>query len=206
MVAPARGVTAEAINQMALYGRGVVSACLTLERAFELGLRSMARANGRPGMPRFMVSVEAAACTETGISAAERALTLRALGDPASTPHDLHMPGHIMPCLPPGDSDKDGLLATATSYVAAISGVAVAAWCDILDDSGDLASAEYCLALAELISIEAIHLEVLRQKLGLRPGGVSPDRLLRRPHLAATRRDAPLPGAIAADPMLSGVR
>lgn len=206
MLAPARHVSAATINDMALYGRGVISACLTVERAFALGLRTMARAVGREGMPRFMVSVEAAACTETGISAAERALTLRVLGDPASKPQDLHMPGHIMPCLPPDDGEGDGLLATATRYMAAVSGAPVAAWCDILDESGGLASAEHCVALADRLHVEAVHLEVLRQRLGLRPGGGARDNLLTPGHFAAMRRDVPLPGAIATDPMLSDVR
>lgn len=206
MLASARGVTAETVNLMARYGRGLISACVTAERAMDLALRPMPEAVSRPGMPRFLVSVEAAACTETGISAAERALTLRVLADPSSTPADIHMPGHIMPCLPPPGSPSS-LVATALNYATSHSGSPVAAWCDILDDTGELGSADYCLDLAGRLGMTAFHLEILQQILALGPAGSAiGSARLRAAERSTSLPEAPLAGAIYADPMLSGLR
>ena len=145
--APALGITANTVNEMARSGRGLITCCIGMRRAFELGLRSMQGNVRRPGMPHYLVSVEAAACADTGISAADRALTLRVLGDPASTPADLCSPGHIMPCLPPDEGESQSIVALAFEHVALHTRMPALAWCDILDEQGEVAAAEHCLEL-----------------------------------------------------------
>ena len=90
-------VTPEAINFMAKYGRGLVCLTLTEERTKELGLPMMVDDNeSRFGTP-FTVSIDAREGVSTGISAADRAQTVRVAIDPQTRPRDLVTPGHIFP-------------------------------------------------------------------------------------------------------------
>lgn len=147
MFAPAHGIDADTVNAMARHGRGLVACCVDPPRAWELGLSVMARTSWRRGRPRFLASVEATACDGTGISAADRALTLRVLGDPATTSADLRTPGHIIPCVA---SHTDAPLSAAALEMAETDAIA---WCSILNDDGELASASDCIELACRIGI-----------------------------------------------------
>jgi 3,4-dihydroxy 2-butanone 4-phosphate synthase / GTP cyclohydrolase II len=146
--------TAESVNLMATSGRGLVSAALFADRACTLGLSPFARDRVRPCMPLYLVSVESSACKETGISAYERALTLNTLANPGCGMADLVTPGHIMPCVVPQELGPDsGLHALALHHVRRFGGSMVAAWCDILDEEGDLASAHACVALGQSLGV-----------------------------------------------------
>jgi 3,4-dihydroxy 2-butanone 4-phosphate synthase / GTP cyclohydrolase II len=95
----AQFVTADHINFMAKYGRGLICMPVTSERIEDLEIPMMVSAGAnlsRFGTP-FTVSVEARSGVTTGISAADRARTVQVLIDPASTPRDLVMPGHLFP-------------------------------------------------------------------------------------------------------------
>jgi 3,4-dihydroxy 2-butanone 4-phosphate synthase/GTP cyclohydrolase II len=97
LVIAAEFVTPDAINFMARYGRGLICCPLTGERCDELKLPMMVSQNdSRFGTP-FTISVEARHGVSTGISAADRAHTVRVLIDPRSRPEDLAMPGHMFP-------------------------------------------------------------------------------------------------------------
>ncbi len=92
-------VTAEAINFMAMHGRGLICLTLTEEQVDRLGLPMM-QSPGRGGPPlgtAFTVSIEAKHGVTTGISAADRAHTIRVAANPASKPDDLVTPGHVFP-------------------------------------------------------------------------------------------------------------
>ena len=90
-------VSAEAINFMARYGRGLICLTLTRERCEHLKLPPMASSNGTVYSTAFTVSIEAAEGVTTGISAADRALTVKAAVAANATAHDLVQPGHIFP-------------------------------------------------------------------------------------------------------------
>ena len=90
-------VTAEAINFMARYGRGLICLTLTRERCEHLKLPPMAASNGTVYSTAFTVSIEAAEGVTTGISAADRALTVKAAVAMNATANDLVQPGHIFP-------------------------------------------------------------------------------------------------------------
>ena len=94
---PAEYVTPEAINFMARYGRGLICVPMTGERIDELRLPMMVDRNESGFGTAFTVSVEARCGVTTGISAADRAQTVRVLIDPATRPHDIVMPGHMFP-------------------------------------------------------------------------------------------------------------
>jgi len=94
---PAEYVTAEAINFMARYGRGLICVPMTGERLDELRLPMMVGRNDSGFGTAFTVSVEARRGVTTGISAADRAHTVRVLIDPNAKPDDIVMPGHTFP-------------------------------------------------------------------------------------------------------------
>ena len=99
LVGAAERITPDLINFMATYGRGLICLTLTPERCQALGLHQMAEVNTEAHETAFTVSVDAAARfgVTTGISAADRAATIRVAIDPAAVPADLRRPGHVFP-------------------------------------------------------------------------------------------------------------
>src|SRR5690606_7178382 len=97
LVLAADFVTPEAINFMARHGRGLICLTLTEERCRQLKLPWMVTANGTVHGTNFTVSIEAAEGVTTGISAADRARTVRVAVAPEAKPEDIVQPGHIFP-------------------------------------------------------------------------------------------------------------
>ncbi|WP_289118093.1 bifunctional 3,4-dihydroxy-2-butanone-4-phosphate synthase/GTP cyclohydrolase II [uncultured Idiomarina sp.] len=93
----AEHVTAEAVNFMARYGRGLICQTMTEERCKQLNLPLMVRENGAQFSTNFTVSIEAAEGVSTGISAADRACTVQAAIAKDAKPSDIVQPGHIFP-------------------------------------------------------------------------------------------------------------
>lgn len=92
-------VTAENINFMARYGRGLICLTLTKERCQQLHLPLMVRDNQDPHGTNFTVSIEAARGVTTGISAADRAVTIRTAIKEDAGPQDIVTPGHVFPLM-----------------------------------------------------------------------------------------------------------
>lgn len=97
LVMAAELVTPEAINFMARHGRGLICLTLTEERVAQLGLPMMVADNRAPLGTAFTVSIEARHGVSTGISAADRATTVRAAVAKDAKPYDLVSPGHVFP-------------------------------------------------------------------------------------------------------------
>ena len=97
LVLAADHVTPEAINFMARYGRGLICLTLTRERCDRLQLSPMASRNGTRHGTAFTVSIEAAQGVSTGISAADRACTVKAAVSRDARASDLVQPGHVFP-------------------------------------------------------------------------------------------------------------
>ncbi|MCE2573683.1 bifunctional 3,4-dihydroxy-2-butanone-4-phosphate synthase/GTP cyclohydrolase II [Motilimonas eburnea] len=97
LIMAADAVTPEAINFMATHGRGLVCLTLTEERCQQLKLPLMVDNNGAQFSTNFTVSIEAAEGVTTGISAADRATTIKAAVAPNAVASDIVMPGHIFP-------------------------------------------------------------------------------------------------------------
>ena len=97
LVMAAECVTPEAINFMARYGRGLICLTLTEQKCRQLRLPLMVSDNQATYSTNFTVSIEAAEGVTTGISAADRALTVQAAANPEAKPEDLVQPGHIFP-------------------------------------------------------------------------------------------------------------
>ena len=97
LILAADHVTAQGINFMARYGRGLICLTLTRERCEHLQLPPMAAKNGDKKGTAFTVSIEATVGVSTGISAADRARTVQAAVAKNAQPADLVQPGHIFP-------------------------------------------------------------------------------------------------------------
>jgi 3,4-dihydroxy 2-butanone 4-phosphate synthase/GTP cyclohydrolase II len=141
LVFAAEFVTAEAINFMARYGRGLICLTLTEERADYLRLFPMTQQNtSRFGTP-FTESIEAREGVTTGISAADRAQTIRTAIDPRSTFSDLARPGHVFPLR----ARKGGVLVRAGQTEASVDLARLAGLtpagvlCEIMNDDGTMA-------------------------------------------------------------------
>jgi len=93
----AERITPEVINFMARHGRGLICLAMTPERLDELEIPLMVSKNGSRFETAFCVSIEAKNGISTGISAADRALTVLTALDPATKPLDLIRPGHVFP-------------------------------------------------------------------------------------------------------------
>ena len=140
----AEAVTPEAINFMARYGRGLICMPMTGERLDELRIPMMVRENTSRFETAFAVSIEAREVTSTGISAADRAATVRAAIDPATRPADLAQPGHMFPLR----ARRGGVLVRAGQTEAAVDLARMAGLspagviCEIMNDDGTMARVE----------------------------------------------------------------
>jgi 3,4-dihydroxy 2-butanone 4-phosphate synthase / GTP cyclohydrolase II len=134
-------VTPAAINFMAREGRGLICLSLTSERCDELELPPMVEENTAPFGTAFTVSIEARGRVTTGISAADRAATVRVAIDPATKPADLLRPGHMFPLrAAPGGVLKRAGQTEASVDLARIAGLTpAAAICEIMNDDGTMA-------------------------------------------------------------------
>jgi 3,4-dihydroxy 2-butanone 4-phosphate synthase/GTP cyclohydrolase II len=141
LVMAAEKVTPEAVNFMARFGRGLICVPITAERAEQLGLQRMVADNRESQRTDFTVSVDAARGITTGISAADRAMAIRILADPASRPSDLVQPGHVFPlrARAGGVLRRAGHTEAATD-LAQLAGLRPAGvLCEILHDDGAMA-------------------------------------------------------------------
>ena len=133
--------TPEAINFMARYARGLICLTLTEERRQLFNLPPMARNNGTKHGTNFTVSIEAAEGVTTGISAADRARTIRAAVAPDAHADDIIQPGHIFPVV----AQAGGVLMRAGHTeagcdLAGLAGVTPAAViCEIMNEDGSMA-------------------------------------------------------------------
>lgn len=141
LVIPAEFADAAAINFMATHGRGLICLCLTSERVDALGLPMMAINNSSRHETAFTVSIEAREGVETGISAADRALTVKVAIDAEMGAADIATPGHTFPLR----AKDGGVLVRAGHTEAAVdisrlaglnpSGVI----CEVMKDDGTMA-------------------------------------------------------------------
>ena len=137
----AEHVTPEAINFMARFGRGLICLTLTEDRADYLRLGPMTQENTSRFGTAFTESIEAREGVTTGISAADRAHTIRVAIDPASTAQDLARPGHVFPLR----ARKGGVLVRAGQTEASVDLARLAGLvpagviCEIMNDDGTMA-------------------------------------------------------------------
>lgn len=141
LVVAAEKVTPETINFMAREGRGLICLALTEERCDHLGLPMMVDENTSNFGTAFTVSIEARGRVTTGISAADRAATVRAAIDPETRPQDLARPGHMFPLrAAAGGVLKRAGQTEASVDLARIAGLNPSAvLCEIMNEDGTMA-------------------------------------------------------------------
>ena len=166
----AEKVTPEAINFMAKYGRGLVCLAMTEERLEHLRIGPMTAENTSQYGTAFCEAIDAREGVTTGISASDRARTIRVAIDPVSRPSDLARPGHVFPLR----ARKGGVLVRAGQTEASVDLARLAGMvpagiiCEIMKDDGEMARvpdlAEFCrvhnmkmLTVAELIRYRMAH-------------------------------------------------
>lgn len=141
LIMAAEAATPEAINFMAKHGRGLICAPTTSERLRQLGIEQMVVQNRDSFRTDFQVSVDSATGITTGISAADRARTLRTLADPTAVPGDLVQPGHVFPlrCKPGGVLQRAGHTEAAVDLARLAGRRPVAVICEIMSEDGSMA-------------------------------------------------------------------
>jgi 3,4-dihydroxy 2-butanone 4-phosphate synthase / GTP cyclohydrolase II len=155
LVVAAEKVAPDAINFLAKHARGLICVPMTAERLDGLGLGPMVAAStAKMGTP-FTVSVDAVANTTTGISAFDRAQTVRALIDPGTKPEGLARPGHIFPLR----AAEGGVLRRAGHTEAVVDLMRLAGMyeagvlCEIMDEDGQMARLPQLVRMAEQFNL-----------------------------------------------------
>jgi 3,4-dihydroxy 2-butanone 4-phosphate synthase/GTP cyclohydrolase II len=157
-------ITPEIVNFMAMYGRGLICAPLPEERCAELELELMVGNNTSIHETPFTISVDLLSpLTTTGISASDRALTIKALVDPDTKPSDLGRPGHIFPL----KAKSKGVLRRAGHTEAAVDLTKLAglrpggALVEIMNDDGSMARLPDLIKLSKRFGIRIISIKDL---------------------------------------------
>ncbi|MBQ4480437.1 MAG: bifunctional 3,4-dihydroxy-2-butanone-4-phosphate synthase/GTP cyclohydrolase II [Victivallales bacterium] len=132
--------TAEKVNFMVTHARGLVCCPITRERAVELGIGEMTH-NTDPLGTNFTVSVDAVEETSTGISAFDRAATIKALADPTKLGSAFHQPGHMFPLIarPGGVLVRTGHTEGSLDLLRIAGLTPCAVICEIMNDDGSMA-------------------------------------------------------------------
>jgi 3,4-dihydroxy 2-butanone 4-phosphate synthase/GTP cyclohydrolase II len=156
-------VTPETINFFVREGRGVVCAPITSQRAEELNLDLMVEANTSLHETPFTVSIDYIHGTTTGVSASDRAATVRALANPDSSANDFARPGHIFPLR----AMEGGVLRRAGHTEAVIDLCKLAGMshagvlCEILAEDGTMARVRQLLVIAQKFGLKIITVRAL---------------------------------------------
>jgi 3,4-dihydroxy 2-butanone 4-phosphate synthase/GTP cyclohydrolase II len=163
LIMAAEKITPEAINFISRHARGLICAPITDERADALKLPLMVGDNTGLHETNFTVSVDLRYGTSTGISAADRAATIRALIDPTTQPEDLGRPGHVFPL-----RAKGGGVLRRTGHTEAVVDLARMAGlqpagvlCEIMDEDGSMARLPRLIEMARIFGLKIITIEDL---------------------------------------------
>jgi 3,4-dihydroxy 2-butanone 4-phosphate synthase / GTP cyclohydrolase II len=160
LVLAADCVSADAVNFMARFGRGLVCMAITEARARRLALAPMTPVNRSVHGTNFTVSIEAAHGVSSGISAADRAHTIRVAAAPDATPDHIVQPGHVFPLI----AQPGGVLARAGHTEAC---------CDLAELAGHSPSAVLCEIMNDDGTMARLpDLEVFARAHGLKIGSI----------------------------------
>jgi len=141
LVIAAEKITPEAVNFMAIHGRGLICLPMTAERLDELRIPPMTLTNTSEHETAFHVSIGAKGRITTGISAGDRAATVLAAIDPATRPDDISMPGHVFPlrAKPGGVLERAGHTEAAVDLARLTGLYPAGVICEIMNPDGTMA-------------------------------------------------------------------
>jgi 3,4-dihydroxy 2-butanone 4-phosphate synthase / GTP cyclohydrolase II len=180
LVIPAEFADAAAINFMAKYGRGLICLPLTSAHVRRLGLPPMARHNGSRHETAFTVSIEAREGITTGISAADRAQTIRTAIHPNCRAEEIVSPGHVFPL----EARDGGVLVRAGHTEAAVDIARLAGLnpagviCEIMNDQGEMSRLPELVVFAET---HGLHIATIADLIAYRR---RQEKLVQRTHTA----------------------
>jgi 3,4-dihydroxy 2-butanone 4-phosphate synthase/GTP cyclohydrolase II len=169
LIVAAELCAAEKMNFMVREARGLVCAPIASDVAERLGLGLMVEHNTDHHGTAFTVTVDAREGTTTGISADDRAITVRKLADPASQPGDFIRPGHIFPLIARngGVLKRTGHTEAATDLVRLAGLRPAAAICEILNDDGSMARLPQLLKFGERHGLKVVSVaDLVKYRLG----------------------------------------
>jgi 3,4-dihydroxy 2-butanone 4-phosphate synthase/GTP cyclohydrolase II len=141
LILAAQFISPATVNFMAKHARGLICVPTMSERLQQLGIERMVRQNRETFKTDFQVSVDAAGGITTGISAADRAETIRILADPTAVPEDLVQPGHVFPlrARPGGVLQRAGHTEAAVDLVKLAGCRPIGVICEIMSEDGSMA-------------------------------------------------------------------
>lgn len=215
LIMAAEHVSPAAINFMAKFGRGLICVPTTSDRLKQLGIEQMVVQNRETFKTDFQVSVDAAAGITTGISAADRAQTIKIMADPTAAPEALIQPGHVFPlrAKPGGVLQRAGHTEAAVDLVKLAGCRPIGVICEIMSDDGSMARLPELVKFAQHHALKICTIEALieyrrtREKLVERVEVVKMptdygdfDLYLYRSHIDAQHHLALVMGAVAQHP------
>ncbi|MBS1870043.1 MAG: bifunctional 3,4-dihydroxy-2-butanone-4-phosphate synthase/GTP cyclohydrolase II [Actinobacteria bacterium] len=158
LVMAAECVTAEHVNFMATHARGWICLALTPERCDELDLELMAAKNETPYQTPFTVTIEAREGVTTGISAADRAHTMRTAVDPAKGARDIVKGGHVNPlkARPGGVLERAGHTEASVDLARLAGRIPAGVICEVMNDDGTMARVDDLTAYARRHGVKII--------------------------------------------------
>jgi 3,4-dihydroxy 2-butanone 4-phosphate synthase / GTP cyclohydrolase II len=151
LIMAAEFVTPAAVNFMAKHGRGLICVPTTSDRLQQLGIERMVKQNRETFKTDFQISVDAAREIGSGISAADRAETIRIMAEPTAVPDDLVQPGHVFPlrACPGGVLQRAGHTEAAVDLVKLAGCRSIGVICEIMSDDGTMARLPELLKFAK---------------------------------------------------------
>jgi len=160
VVCAAETITPAHVNFIIREARGLLCVPMSAERLAHLGLDPMVRDNTAPMGTSFTVSVDAIRGCTTGISAQDRAITIRALADERTRPEDLARPGHVFPlrAAPGGVLRRTGHTEAVVDLMNLAGMKPVGALCEILDEDGTMARPPYLARFARKHGLRLIRI------------------------------------------------
>ncbi len=163
LILPAQNITAEQVNFMVTHARGLVCMSVTDALCKRLNIPMMTSSNRSKYNTAFTISIEAATGVTTGISAADRARTLRVVSDPTATPTDITMPGHIFPCraLEGGVLVRPGHTEGSVDLMRLAGFESAAVMCEIMNEDGSMARVEHLTAFSKKHAIKMLTIKDL---------------------------------------------
>jgi 3,4-dihydroxy 2-butanone 4-phosphate synthase/GTP cyclohydrolase II len=163
LVCAGETVTPAQVNFIIKEARGLLCVPMSGERLKKLGLDPMVIENTAPMGTSFTVSVDAVRGTTTGISAQDRAVTIRALADDTTRPEDLARPGHVFPlrAASGGVLRRQGHTEAVVDLMNLAGKASVGVLCEILDEDGTMARPPHLLSFAEKHHLKVINIASL---------------------------------------------
>jgi 3,4-dihydroxy 2-butanone 4-phosphate synthase/GTP cyclohydrolase II len=164
-ICAAEYVTPDIVNFMVTHGRGMLCVALNGKRLDQLNLPLMVESNSALHGTQFTITVDAIEGTTTGISAADRAHTIKKLTDPKSTSNDFAKPGHIFPLR----AFEEGVLRRAGHTEAAVDLCRLAnlnpagVLCEILKEDGEMARVPELIEIAQKFNLKIVTVQELIQ-------------------------------------------